>query len=241
MIPKCAGNDSLKYIYIILEPVDKIPKSETDYNELTKDLKCNQGLKPAYVPDRSRNVIVLGCFENKRIFNGYCPELNQGKLQENFYAPCAIFSPSCPSPYYVWESFKYPGCFLDTGNTGIEQQNNCYCTITTCTALLIVFIISLMFNAGQIAPFVIFVKRCIERRRNSDVLQSSVETQTEQMKNSVIQNNLKDTRKEEENAQEPLENGTLHDEEGEALIQSLIPSSDIVTQESFSELVELEN
>ena len=241
--PKCAGNDPAKYIYIISYPVDKIPDSETGYNEITKDIKCTEGLKPAYVPDRSRNVTVLGCFENKRIFNHYCPELNQGTLQENFYASCANFSPSCPSPYYVWESFKYPDCFRN--NTGIEQEKEektCYCTSKTW--LLIMLIISLGCNACQIAHS---VKRCLYRRRNSNALQSSVEIQnlmenelSIQLNNSTMENNSKDTRKVEEDAQEPLKNGTLHDEHG-ALIQDIIPSSDIVAQESLSEFVEIEN
>ena len=78
-------------------------------------------------------------------------------------------------------------------------------------------------------------------------MQSSVEIQnlmenelSIQLNNSTMENNSKDTRKVEEDAQEPLKNGTLHDEHG-ALIQDIIPSSDIVAQESLSEFVEIEN
>ena len=92
-----------------------IPRNKQEYVRMTQHLNCSNGTVPIYLLN-GENETFLGCFEDVKITGRYCPELNNGKIQERFNAFCGNFSVTpCVFQYYASESYKYFECFEKHG------------------------------------------------------------------------------------------------------------------------------
>lgn len=173
-------------------PESRIPHDEAEYEELTKVFKCERwpGLKPAYVRDYTINKTLVFCSPPQNITGGYCPEWNNGNIQERYTAPCGNFPTPCPFKYNIWESYKYRDCLIkdsegaqnhSSPESGEGKQNQT-CPESgeskqnqTNEIILIVLIVFLMVSLfGNVVTLVLYC-----RRKKRDNASSSLSVETE--------------------------------------------------------------
>lgn len=171
--PKCDCH-SYHDIYMTVVPESRIPNNEADYKELAKVFKCERwpGLKPAYIRDYTINKTLVFCSPPKNITGGYCPEWNNGNVQERYPAPCRNFPTPCPFKYNIWESYSYRGCFIKDS----EGQQNQSCPESgdihiVLVVLVVLLIVSLLGNVVTV------VVCCCGKKRDKASSSSSVETE----------------------------------------------------------------
>ena len=106
-------------------PVDVIPRNKQEYVHMTQHLNCSNGTVPIYLL-HNENETVLGCFEDVKITGKNCVELNNGKVQKRYNAPCGNFSVTpCVFLYNASESYTYFECFEKYGGipSPLERTN----------------------------------------------------------------------------------------------------------------------
>jgi hypothetical protein len=107
--------------HIALRKVNHVPSCE---NEIT--VTCsNSEHKVIYVINVWRNETLIVCACDVELFGGYCPELNSGKIQESYLAPCLNFiDKPCPQKFNASQSYKFPGCFQKFGGIPSPKSSN---------------------------------------------------------------------------------------------------------------------
>lgn len=247
---KC--RDRLTYITTV--PKNQIPKNESEYNARSKEFGCAQcpNKNMTYVTDRMTNKTIVLCSEQQKIYDGWCPELNIGKLQPNHYAePCANFSAPCPNLYSVWDSYKYLGCFQNDTDSAKEQRNNCVCSCenvqqgkngtdehnTTPEFWEPLCIASLAVNVVMIAIIIVFLYFIIFKigRKRDDPSMEGIKLKSENL--SLNEDTLDDEEEGAGSDLEPEELILISSREFPIEQESFAP----IVQESFAATEELEN
>lgn len=171
-------------------PESRIPHDEAEYEELTKVFKCERwpGLKPAYVRDYTINKTLVFCSPPQNITGGYCPEWNNGNMQERYTAPCGDFPTPCPFKYNIWESYKYRDCLIkdsegaqnhSSPESGEGKQNQtCPESDETKENINIVLIVVLILSlSGNVVTVVLY---CCGKKKDNPSFSSSEGLQTEE-------------------------------------------------------------
>lgn len=167
-------------------PESRIPHDEAEYEELTKVFKCERwpGLKPAYVRDYTINKTLVFCSPPQNITGRYCPEWNNGNMQERYTAPCGNFPTPCPFKYNIWESYKYRDCLIkdsegaqnhSSPESGEGKQNQSCPESGDIHIVLVVLVVLLIVSLlGNVVTVVLC---CCGKKRDKASSSPSVETE----------------------------------------------------------------